>query len=778
MNAPATVHEQCLAGHERAVVGDEIDQRPHEVLGHLGALEHARLEVEALALLRDVLLVFAGQREAGRQRVDADAVRPQLPRQRAREADHATLGRRVVDVVRDALEERGRGDVDDHALALRLHGGEHRARAQEEPAEVHGHHPVPLLDGDLHERAALEVAVERRVVHEGVDAPEPREGLGGQPLRVGLARDIAGHGQRLPAARLDLRAHRLAVEDVGGDDPRALGGEAQRVGAADAAAGARDDDDAIGQTHGDLLPALGAAALRLVPARDLFARREPDALGLAHELHQVLDQLHARGAPADERVARQHEAGLLPVHGHELRAPEIEHARGVGDDPLHGHLGQRALGRVEVVGDVVAHERAVVEEAVALEQRRRPHVDVPRGRAIARGPHAELILEDGELLGHHPLFLGLVEHTDGLVHVAVGADLVAGVADALARREVVHHRPARDVEARLELEAVEGLQNSVHAHTRAEAALLEIAEAALGVLRVAEEEARLGVDVEGERGGELVALRPLVSHGREVILVRTSRQPPRCTQGEFMVTRRDFVKSCAVASGAAVVGLRPGAAAAADGPKKGGTLRVGFYIEAATMDPHLSGSKVDRQVYHNIYEPLVTLDTRLGIKPGLAESWSQADPKTLVFKLRRGVKFHDGTDFNAEAAKFNFDRMKTEPKSIRKGEVANIDTVEVVDAATIKVNLKKADASLLATLTDRAGMMISPRVVQERGVELGRHAKGAGTGPFEFVEWVKDDHLLIKRNESYWNKQGGPYLERVRYRPIPDDTVGRASCRE
>ena len=238
-----------------------------------------------------------------------------------------------------------------------------------------------------------------------------------------------------------------------------------------------------------------------------------------------------------------------------------------------------------------------------------------------------------------------------------------------------------------------------------------------------------------------------------------------------MVTRRDFVKSCAVASGAAVVGLRPLAAAAADAPKKGGTLRVGFYIEAATMDPHLSGSKVDRQVYHNVYEPLVTLDTRLGIKPGLAESWSQPDPKTLVFKLRRGVKFHDGTDFNAEAAKFNFDRMKTEPKSIRKGEVANIDTVEVVDAATIKVNLKKADASLLATLTDRAGMMISPKVVQERGVELGRNAKGAGTGPFEFVEWVKDDHLLIKRYDGYWNKQGGPYLDRVRYRPIPDDTV-------
>ena len=237
------------------------------------------------------------------------------------------------------------------------------------------------------------------------------------------------------------------------------------------------------------------------------------------------------------------------------------------------------------------------------------------------------------------------------------------------------------------------------------------------------------------------------------------------------VSRREFLKASVVVVGVPWLGLAPAAAAAADPPRKGGTLRVGFYIEAQTMDPHLSGSKIDRQVYHNIYEPLVTLDTRLGVKPGLAESWTQPDPKTLVFKLRRGVKFHDGTDFNAEAARFNFNRMKTEPKSVRKGEVANIDTVDVVDSHTIKVNLKKPDAALLATLTDRAGMMVSPKVVQERGGELERNAKGAGTGPFEFVEWVRDDHLLIKRNEAYWNKQGGPYLDRVRYRPIPDDTV-------
>jgi peptide/nickel transport system substrate-binding protein len=232
------------------------------------------------------------------------------------------------------------------------------------------------------------------------------------------------------------------------------------------------------------------------------------------------------------------------------------------------------------------------------------------------------------------------------------------------------------------------------------------------------------------------------------------------------LSRRQLLKLTALAS------LAPGASPAfAQAPKKGGTLRVGFYVEAATMDPHLSGSKVDRQVYHNIFEPIVTLDSKLGIKPGLAESWTQPDAKTLVFKLRRGVKFHDGSDFDAEAAKFNFNRMKTEPKSVRKNELANVESVDVVDSHTIKLNLRRPDAALLATLTDRAGMMMSPKAIQERGGELERNARGAGTGPFEFVEWVKDSHLVIKRNDSYWNKQGGPYLDRVRYRPIPDDTV-------
>ena len=213
------------------------------------------------------------------------------------------------------------------------------------------------------------------------------------------------------------------------------------------------------------------------------------------------------------------------------------------------------------------------------------------------------------------------------------------------------------------------------------------------------------------------------------------------------VSRRQFLRACAFATGGlalvAACGPQPSAPAPApkaeapaatsapaqkpaeaakpgeakpvasgEAPKKGGNLRVGFYVEAATMDPHLSGSKIDRQVYHNVFDPLVVIDRQLQIKPMLAESWQTPDPKTYIFKLRQGVKFHDGTDFDAEAVKFNFERMATEPKSVRKGEVASIETVDVLDPYTVKLNLKRPDSALLATLTDRAGMMISPKVLR------------------------------------------------------------------
>src|SRR5262249_19740015 len=147
--------------------------------------------------------------------------------------------------------------------------------------------------------------------------------------------DVARDREGLAAARLDVRDDGLSIQDVRGDHARSLGGEADAVGTPDAARAAGDDDDLIGKAHGVLLLALAGAAcapLLRVPARYLFARGEPAALLLAHELHEVVEQLHARRPAADERMTRQHEAGVLAVHGRELGGPEIEHPRRIRDD--------------------------------------------------------------------------------------------------------------------------------------------------------------------------------------------------------------------------------------------------------------------------------------------------------------------------------------------------------------------------------------------------------------------------------------------------------------
>lgn len=210
-------------------------------------------------------------------------------------------------------------------------------------------------------------------------------------------------------------------------------------------------------------------------------------------------------------------------------------------------------------------------------------------------------------------------------------------------------------------------------------------------------------------------------------------------------------------------------------PKRGGTLKAGLASDLYNLDPLLSGAVVDRQLYYNLYDSLVAMDTKLQIIPALAETWDISDPKTYVFHLHRDVKFHDGTDFNADAVKFNIERYLNDKTSRRKSELDSIQAVEVVDPYTVKFNLKAPFAPLLANLVDRAGMMVSPAAIKAGGEGFTRKPVGAGTGPFKFVEWVKDDHLTVERNPTYWKKdQDGqplPYLDKIIYRPITDETV-------
>lgn len=209
--------------------------------------------------------------------------------------------------------------------------------------------------------------------------------------------------------------------------------------------------------------------------------------------------------------------------------------------------------------------------------------------------------------------------------------------------------------------------------------------------------------------------------------------------------------------------------------QKGGNISVGLNSDVVTLDPLKSSALVDRQVMLNIYDTLTRVDEHNNIVPDLATSWSFKTPTQLVFTLRDGVKFEDGTAFNADAVVFNINRILNTPSSPRYSELATVKSVEAIDSTHVAFNLKKPFSPLLAALSDRAGMMLSPTAVQKLGAGLANAPQNAGSGPFQFSEWVKGDHLTIKRNPNYWLKdaQGNalPYLASVRYRPITNESV-------
>lgn len=228
--------------------------------------------------------------------------------------------------------------------------------------------------------------------------------------------------------------------------------------------------------------------------------------------------------------------------------------------------------------------------------------------------------------------------------------------------------------------------------------------------------------------------------------------------------------------------------AGAEEPKTGGTLVV-----ATTNDtPDLDIQKYMASSQHNallpMFDGLVEKDWTADadyppIIPALATSWSVSDDgKTYTFKLRHGVKFHDDTPFNAEAADFNFKRM-TDPKnpyydpqvgSTSRGVLSQLAGSKVVDEYTFEIDLSEPNAGFIEAMASLPNYyMESPAAFEKYGKDVGQHA--VGTGPFKLQEWVRGQRTVMVRNDDYWGKK--PYVDKMIYRPITDPAARAAALK-
>lgn len=204
-------------------------------------------------------------------------------------------------------------------------------------------------------------------------------------------------------------------------------------------------------------------------------------------------------------------------------------------------------------------------------------------------------------------------------------------------------------------------------------------------------------------------------------------------------------------------------------------LTIGLAEDPDVLDPDQSRTFVGRIVYTSLCDKLVDITPELEIIPQLATEWEWSeDGLALTMKLREGVTFHDGEPFDAAAVAANIDRSKNLEESRRKSEVASIESTEVVDDLTIQINLANPDATLLAQLADRAGMMVSPQAAEAAGVDFGNNP--VCSGPFKFKERVQQDRIVLEKFADYWNADQFSF-DSVTFLPITDGTVRLANLR-
>lgn len=207
-------------------------------------------------------------------------------------------------------------------------------------------------------------------------------------------------------------------------------------------------------------------------------------------------------------------------------------------------------------------------------------------------------------------------------------------------------------------------------------------------------------------------------------------------------------------------------------PAQAQHLRIGLREDPDILDPTLSRTYVGRIVYMALCDKLFDINERLEVVPQLATGFRWENPTTLIVTLREGVRFHDGEVMDAEAVRYSINRHLTMQGSFRRSEISEVDRVEVVDPRTVRIVLKTPSASFLSALTDRAGMIVSPKAAEALGRNFGTRPVCAG--PFRFVERVAQERIVVERFREYWDA-ANIHFDRVTYLPIPDNTVRLAN---
>lgn len=192
------------------------------------------------------------------------------------------------------------------------------------------------------------------------------------------------------------------------------------------------------------------------------------------------------------------------------------------------------------------------------------------------------------------------------------------------------------------------------------------------------------------------------------------------------------------------------------------TVVVAQNADAKSMDPTASNDVPSHRVYLNIYDTLIERDQEMKLIPALAESWEQTDPLTLVLKLRKGVKFHNGDPLKASDVVFSLKRAKEAPSLM--SFFYDIDTIEAVDNETVKITTKKPFGPLTNYLAHKGAAILNERAVTEAGSDYGQ--KPVGTGPFVFDSWRSGDRVILKANPDYF--RGKPAVDTVVFRVIPE----------